>query len=65
MRGEVMKRKRQYEAPEIRDLEELGLEGQFPLGENTCSVGDVGTNTCYNGTNTGTNTCSTGPCFPS
>jgi hypothetical protein len=34
-----MKQEESYEAPVVRDLEELGLEGQFPLGVNTCSAG--------------------------
>jgi hypothetical protein len=43
-----------YEAPLVRDLEELGLKGQFPLGADTCtpsgtdtgcSVGDI-SDTC-------------------
>jgi hypothetical protein len=35
-----MKESVEYEAPQIRDLEELGLAGQFPLGvDDTCSAG--------------------------
>jgi hypothetical protein len=47
-----MKKSREYEAPKIRDLEELGLKGQFPLADDQCSLG-TGTNThlpCYSGT---------------
>jgi hypothetical protein len=28
-----------YEAPRVRDLEELGLRGQFPLGDDNCTSG--------------------------
>ena len=57
----MMKEDRQYEAPQVRDLEELGLEGLLPLGVNTCSVGSNGTNTCQpNGTGPGVNSCGAG-----
>jgi hypothetical protein len=52
-----------YEAPQIRDLEELGLKGtRFSLGVNTCSPnGASGTNTCQpSGSGPGTNTCPNG-----
>jgi hypothetical protein len=48
----TMKKSKEYEAPKIRDLEELGLQGQFPLANDTCSLG-TGVNThqpCYGGT---------------
>jgi hypothetical protein len=58
-----MKQEDSYEAPVVRDLEELGLKGQFPLGVDTCTVG---TETCSAGAG---NTCGAGTgnlnmCYP-
>jgi hypothetical protein len=51
-----------YEAPRIRDLEELGLSGQFPLGVNTCTPSGSGDqNTCPDGSGTGQDCNPTGP----
>jgi hypothetical protein len=48
-----MEEKNRYEAPRIRDLEELGVEGQFPLGGETCSEGTGGlAHGCTSGTGT-------------
>jgi hypothetical protein len=49
-----------YEAPLVRDLDELGLKGQFPLSVDTCTpVGqdDAFDDTCLSGCG---ETCSTG-----
>jgi hypothetical protein len=52
-----MKDSQGYEAPQVRDLEELGLGGRFPLGDNTCTpTGSAGNNNCQpNGSGLGTN----------
>jgi hypothetical protein len=34
-----MKELREYEAPRVRDLEELGVWGEFPLATDLCTVG--------------------------
>jgi hypothetical protein len=45
-----MKEKKEYEAPQIRDLEELGIQGQMPLGDESCSVGHGGqAHSCVDG----------------
>jgi hypothetical protein len=35
----MTREKKKYEAPQIRDLEDLGIRGEFPLGVDTCSYG--------------------------
>ena len=49
-----MKENREYEAPRIRDLEELGIRGESPLGvQDNCSNGshNVG-HVCASGSGT-------------
>lgn len=49
-----------YEPPQVKDLSELSLYGQWPLATHTCSEGS-GTfqdHTCSNGTDPAT--CATG-----
>jgi hypothetical protein len=55
-----MKEQPEYEAPQVRDLEELGIRGQFPLGTNTCTFGTGNNNTCLSGSNAGNTACSDG-----
>jgi hypothetical protein len=55
-----MREHRDYEAPQVRDLDELGISGQFPLATNTCTVGTGTDNTCISGTNSGNIGCSDG-----
>ena len=55
-----MNESRDYEAPQVRDLDELGISGQFPLGVNSCTVGTGNNNTCFNGSNSGNVVCQPG-----
>jgi hypothetical protein len=55
-----MREHRDYEAPQVRDLDELGISGQFPLATNTCTVGTGDNNGCISGSNTGNTTCTYG-----
>jgi hypothetical protein len=53
-----------YEAPLIRDLEELGLKGQFPLSVDTCTpvgLDDGADDTCLSGCG---ETCQEGSTVP-
>ncbi len=53
-----MKEHRDYEAPQVRDLDELGISGQFPLGVNTCTAGTGNNNQpCFSGSNAGNQGC--------